>query len=167
MACEKKLLRVRLITIDCVQAYPVTRILSCLRLSVHLKMIEDKQDRQDRRHAPPTSVVCYRTSVSAGFSSALMPHSRQSSPNSSTGCCVRSVPFPQTRESAGQYLSHPQQMRSGFFGCVGNFFVIAVLLILKAAERLSAGKVLRPHEAKGVTLCLTLGCMSIRQNAVV
>lgn len=60
MACEKKLLRVRLITIDCVQAYPVTRILSCLRLPVHLKMIEDKQDRQDRRHAPPTSVVCYR-----------------------------------------------------------------------------------------------------------
>lgn len=35
-------------------------------------------------------------------------------------CCVRSEPFPQFSEPAGQYLSHPQQSRSGCFGCTGN-----------------------------------------------
>jgi len=44
-------------------------------------------------------------------------HSSQSSPNSSHGCCVRIVPLPHPRSSAGQYLSHPQQMRSG---CIGR-----------------------------------------------
>jgi hypothetical protein len=39
-----------------------------------------------------------------------------SSPNSSQGCGVRMVPLPHARSSAGQYLSQPQQTRSGFFG---------------------------------------------------
>ena len=42
--------------------------------------------------------------------------SAQSSPKSSAGCGVRMVPLPQRRSLAGQYLSHPQQMRSGFLG---------------------------------------------------
>src|SRR5215469_13207936 len=46
----------------------------------------------------------------------LSSQSSQSSPKSSTGCGVRIVPFPQRRSSAEQYLSHPQQIRSGCFG---------------------------------------------------
>ena len=53
------------------------------------------------------------------------PYSYQSSPSNSAGCCVRPEPFPQARESFGQYLSHPQQIRSGCFGCKGNAFAIA------------------------------------------
>jgi len=48
-------------------------------------------------------------------------HSVQSSPNNSTGCCVRMVPFPQRRSSAAQYLSQPQQIRSGCLGLSGVF----------------------------------------------
>lgn len=44
----------------------------------------------------------------------------QSSPKSSAGCGVRMVPLPQRRSLAGQYLSHPQQMRSGFLGRSGS-----------------------------------------------
>src|SRR5579872_5583619 len=51
----------------------------------------------------------------------LSSHSSQSSPKSSTGCCVRIVPFPQRRSSAEQYLSHPQQIRSGCFGLSATF----------------------------------------------
>ncbi|CQR38332.1 hypothetical protein ACO3_530013 [Thiomonas arsenitoxydans] len=47
---------------------------------------------------------------------ASRPKSIQSSPSNSTGCCVRSEPFPQRMESAGQYRLHPQQMRSGCAG---------------------------------------------------
>ena len=57
------------------------------------------------------------TSPSAG---ARSNHSGQSSPNSSLGCSVRIVPFPQARSVAGQYLSHPQQMRSGWRGFRGT-----------------------------------------------
>lgn len=53
-----------------------------------------------------------------------VPHSAQSSPNSSAGCCVLSDPLPQISEWAGQYLSQPQQLRSGCGGSRGNFFVI-------------------------------------------
>jgi ABC-type transport system involved in cytochrome bd biosynthesis fused ATPase/permease subunit len=41
----------------------------------------------------------------------------QSSPNSSCGCGVRIVPLPHARSSAGQNLSHPQQILSGKRGC--------------------------------------------------
>ncbi len=52
-----------------------------------------------------------------------MPQSLyQSSPNTSMGCCVLPLPFPQPRSFAGQYLSHPQQIRSGKAGLIGNFF---------------------------------------------
>jgi hypothetical protein len=60
---------------------------------------------------------------------ASRPQSSQSSPNVSTGCCVRSAPFPQAIESAGQYLSQPQQMRSGLLGWMGNFLAIACYLL--------------------------------------
>ena len=53
------------------------------------------------------------------------PYSYQSSPSNSAGCCVRPEPFPQASESFGQYLSHPQQIRSGCFGCKGNTFAIS------------------------------------------
>ena len=53
------------------------------------------------------------------------PYSYQSSPSNSAGCCVRPEPFPQASESLGQYLSHPQQIRSGCFGCKGNTFAIS------------------------------------------
>ena len=35
------------------------------------------------------------------------------------GCCVRSLPLPQRKSSAPQYLSQPQQMRSGCAGDTG------------------------------------------------
>src|SRR5262245_33380890 len=47
-------------------------------------------------------------------------HSSQSAPKSSHGCIVRTVPLPQRRSSAGQYLSQPQQVRSGCAGCRGS-----------------------------------------------
>ena len=64
-------------------------------------------------------------SPSSGKSNPQSPHSYQSSPSNSAGCWVRPEPLPQLSESAGQYLSHPQQIRSGCFGCNGNFFDIA------------------------------------------
>jgi len=57
---------------------------------------------------------------SSGCWLASCSHSAQSSPNSSTGCWVRMVPFPQSSESAEQYLSQPQHTRSGCFGLSGN-----------------------------------------------
>lgn len=53
-------------------------------------------------------------------------HSNQSSPNSSTGCCVLSEPLPQRNDVAGQYWSQPQQLRSGCLGWTGNFLLISV-----------------------------------------
>src|SRR5215469_7016777 len=68
----------------------------------------------------------------------LSSHCTQSSPNSSTGCWVRTVPFPQRRSSAEQYLSQPQQIRSGCLGLSASFgferFVCRSSLIV-AAER--------------------------------
>jgi len=67
---------------------------------------------------------------SSGAAAALVwpsAHSSQSSPNSSHGCCVRIVPLPQARSSAGQYLSHPQQMRSGCGGRSGIFDIVALI----------------------------------------
>jgi hypothetical protein len=53
-------------------------------------------------------------------------HAVQSSPNSSTGCGVRIVPFPQRRSWAEQYLSQPQQIRSGCFGLSAIFGISIV-----------------------------------------
>src|SRR5215472_7192074 len=65
----------------------------------------------------------------------LSSHSSQSSPNSSTGCWVRIVPFPQRRSSAEQYLSHPQQIRSGCFGFSASFgFDMAILVVLQKSS---------------------------------
>ena len=46
-------------------------------------------------------------------------NSIQSCPKVSIGCGVRSFPFPQRKSLAAQYLSQPQQMRSGWAGYVG------------------------------------------------
>ncbi|KGD44339.1 hypothetical protein DO72_5907 [Burkholderia pseudomallei] len=51
-------------------------------------------------------------------------HSYQSSPSNSIGCWVRSEPLPHDSASTEQYRSHPQQLRSGCFGCSGNFFAM-------------------------------------------
>ena len=59
-----------------------------------------------------------------GITSSL-PNSSQSSPKSSMGCCARSEPLPQYIESTEQYLSHPQQIRSGCAGCIGIFLAIS------------------------------------------
>lgn len=80
-------------------------------------------------HALLGSNARQRSAVFAGSAAESMPQSSQSSPNSSTGCCVRSEPLPQISESAGQYLSHPQQTRSGCFGCTGNFLLMSGYLI--------------------------------------
>ncbi len=45
----------------------------------------------------------------------------QSCPNSSAGCGARMVPLPQRMSSAGQNLSHPQQILSGCLGWSGSF----------------------------------------------
>ena len=68
----------------------------------------------------------FLSATSAGtFASATKscPQSRQSSPKSSNGCCVRSEPLPHFIESAAQYRSQPQQIRSGLAGREGNFFI--------------------------------------------
>ena len=57
-------------------------------------------------------------------SSPQSPCSYQSSPSNSAGCCVRPDPFPHRKSSTEQYLSQPQQIRSGCFGCSGNFLTI-------------------------------------------
>lgn len=55
------------------------------------------------------------------------PQVIQSSPNSSDGCGVTTLPFPHIIASAGQYLSQPQQMRSGCAGWIGNLLTAAVI----------------------------------------
>ncbi len=57
-----------------------------------------------------------------GSSSSIPKSFHQSSPNISMGCCVLPLPFPQPRLFAGQYLSQPQQIRSGKAGLIGNCF---------------------------------------------
>src|SRR5487761_2680707 len=59
-----------------------------------------------------------------GVSASSLPNSNQSLPNNSIGCCARSEPLPQFIESTEQYLSQPQQIRSGCAGCIGNFLAI-------------------------------------------
>ena len=65
------------------------------------------------------------TAVLFDSPASSLPNSSQSSPNNSTGCCARSEPLPQHMESAGQYLSQPQQIRSGCAGCIGNFLAMS------------------------------------------
>jgi hypothetical protein len=80
----------------------------------------------------------------------LSSHLSQSSPKSSIGCCVRIVPFPQRRSSAEQYLSHPQQIRSGCLGLTAIFGFVTVIggypfkgsrLLVKVSIRLTAKRV--------------------------
>ena len=66
------------------------------------------------------------SSVLPTAAGVLKPHSFQPSPNSSTGCWVRSEPLPQAMASGEQYLSQPQQMRSGFFGLTGKGLAMIV-----------------------------------------
>ena len=73
------------------------------------------------------SVLIALTLVDAGGLTVSSSHCSQSSPNSSTGCCVRIVPLPQRRSSAAQYLSHPQQIRSGCFGLSAIFGFVTVI----------------------------------------
>jgi len=72
-------------------------------------------------HTPLASARGLSTSSSP--CSFFCSHSYQSSPISSQGCGVRTVPFPQHMSSAGQNFSHPQQIRSGFLGCIGNLAI--------------------------------------------
>lgn len=71
------------------------------------------------------TVLAFSYSTAEGSSIPQSPHLYQSSPISSAGCCVRSEPLPQLSESAEQYLSHPQQIRSGCFGFSGIFLIIS------------------------------------------
>ena len=68
---------------------------------------------------------------------SLFPDSNQSSPNNSTGCCVRSEPLPQFRESTEQYLSQPQQIRSGCFGFNGNILATLLARIIRNVAALA------------------------------
>lgn len=63
--------------------------------------------------------------MEVGTSIPQSPCSYQSSPSSSIGCCVRSEPLPHRKSSTEQYLSHPQQIRSGCLGCNGIFLAMA------------------------------------------
>ena len=63
---------------------------------------------------PAFTAIASGSGAPAGAESA---HSTQSAPKSSAGCGVRMVPFPHARSPAGQYLSQPQQIRSGREGC--------------------------------------------------
>ena len=73
--------------------------------------IDTKGGRAEARTDRTSPGAVPGSSFGVGSGSETSPHCCQSSPNSSTGCCVRSEPLPQASESAGQYLSQPQQMR--------------------------------------------------------
>src|SRR5688572_15397706 len=74
----------------------------------------------------------FRSGSSVTSSTAIngsMPQSPcryQSSPIISAGCIVLSEPLPHARELAGQYLSQPQQMRSGCLGLIGKFLAMSI-----------------------------------------
>jgi hypothetical protein len=94
--------------------------------------------------------------AAACYDSRRSHHSIQSGPNSSIGWGVRMVPLPHARSSAGQYLSHPQQMRSGFFGCSGargrlESLVIADSRLLKK-DRARSGRAALRQRNGGLTL---------------
>lgn len=73
-------------------------------------------------------------------SSPQSPYRYQSSPSNSAGCWVRSEPLPQPMASFAQYLSHPQQIRSGCLGCRGNFFAICIAMYLATYPAAAAAK---------------------------
>lgn len=56
---------------------------------------------------------------------ASKPLFSQSSPKSSAGCRVATLPFPQSMASVGQYRSQPQQTRSGWAGFTGKRLLTA------------------------------------------
>jgi len=78
--------------------------------------------QEDSRVRPQMSSSIFTICVSG--SDSLNSHCIQSSPNNSTGCCVRIVPLPQRRSSAEQYFWHPQQIRSGCLGLSGDLAFI-------------------------------------------
>ena len=63
------------------------------------------------------------------FTSSRIERRRMGSPKSSDGCGVATDPLPHIIESAGQYLSQPQQMRSGCAGWMGNRLAIDVVMV--------------------------------------
>ena len=98
-----------------------------------------------QRHAPDFRRPCPRSNgwrdtaqaFAAGSEEALsgklvgggvrasMPKFIQSSPKSSAGCSVATLPLPQTKASVEQYRSQPQQTRSGWAGFIGNRLLTA------------------------------------------
>lgn len=89
---------------------------------------------------------CLLTKLLRRYASSF-PNSIQSFPNSSTGCWARSEPLPQFMESTGQYLSQPQQTRSGCAGCIGNF--LAIWLRIKYSNKSPSGHWCAPGIAAG------------------
>ena len=59
----------------------------------------------------------------------------QSRPSNSIGCWIRSQPLPHCKSSSLQYLSQPQQIRSGFFGKMGNFLAMVFFFCLCAVRQ--------------------------------
>lgn len=92
---------------------------------------------QARQTSSRVHTHCHQSlDSSPGSGVASKPQLRQSLPNSSMGCWVRSEPFPQASESVRQYLSQPQQIRSGFAGSSGNFFVMSRTCFLRTSAGL-------------------------------
>lgn len=69
-------------------------------------------------------------------SAASSPHVSQSSPKSSDGCSVATLPLPHISASVAQYLSQPQQTRSGCLGWIGNFFAMTGFSSVWSAQAL-------------------------------
>src|SRR6185437_9996338 len=83
---------------------------------------------RSRQNAPPRRKMrSIRVRPEVGRRECWLPttYSSQSSPNNSAGCEARIVPLPQRMSSAGQNLSHPQQIRSGCLGWSGSLGVFA------------------------------------------
>jgi hypothetical protein len=111
----------------------------------------------DAEGAPARSSAYFLTGGSTGGGaspSQSSPTCVQSSPHSSIGCCPLSVPLPQRMSSAGQKCSHPQQMRSGCPGRIGNlrFMLYGTQLALGRQARAVAGIRIREHRCSVRTL---------------
>lgn len=79
----------------------------------------------------PATAVPERSEATLAAGDEGSECSIQSGPNTSIGCWVRSVPFPQRMSSAAQYRSHPQHIRSG---CAGRRGILRLIQPLAPAS---------------------------------
>ena len=122
---------------------------ACFLVSLFFQLVSDESTKRYDVRLRTGSRICGLAGLAAAWGAGRMPSSiccawlrrlrqspclYQSGPSSSIGCWIRSEPLPHCKSVAAQYLSQPQQMRSGFLGKIGNFLAInAALQLIFAA----------------------------------